>query len=120
MPYSRNAIEKFLNDPTDYRHGTPQGYVNLRCRGYLGVCGGRCREAYRIYMIAKRAEWRETQPLVPGDPRHGTCVGYKNHGCRCDTCRAAWNARSKGEKARKKHNKIRLAQLEAEIEATQA
>lgn len=27
--------------------------------------------------------------LVPGDRRHGTENGYKNHGCRCDDCKTA-------------------------------
>ena len=25
-----------------------------------------------------------------GDPRHGSPSSYKNHGCRCEQCRAAW------------------------------
>ncbi|MCE0485434.1 hypothetical protein [Ornithinimicrobium sediminis] len=32
---------------------------------------------------------RNTEPLAPDDPRHGTINGYGNLGCRCDACREA-------------------------------
>jgi hypothetical protein len=35
--------------------------------------------------------WPVKNPIQPGDgdPRHGLYSSYKNHGCRCDLCRAA-------------------------------
>lgn len=40
-PKAQAAREKFLNNPDDPRHGTTNGYGNLRCR-----CE-RCTEAWR-------------------------------------------------------------------------
>lgn len=51
------TIALFAADLSDKRHGTPNGYVNLKCR-----CD-RCREAHAIahhaYMVRRRA--RETR-----------------------------------------------------------
>lgn len=47
MPRSAEAEkrrQKFLKDPSDPRHGTPNGYSNLGCRGK--ACGGACQAAW--------------------------------------------------------------------------
>lgn len=43
------TIEAFLADPSDDRHGTVNGYQNLKCRCDL------CRDAWRVKRIAYRA-----------------------------------------------------------------
>jgi len=48
----RVTAERFRADPKDPRHGTQNGYVNLKCR-----CA-RCREAWRIYHHA----WMHADP----------------------------------------------------------
>ena len=37
-----------------------------------------------------------------GDPRHNTVNGYKNHGCRCEGCKAAWTTWIKAYRIRKR------------------
>lgn len=64
----------------DPRHGTHNGYVNLRCR-----CQP-CRDAMAAAMRAQRARMR-SKP-VP-DHVHGSDNGYCNYGCRCVPCTAA-------------------------------
>lgn len=80
----RSARRAELN-PDDPRHGTANGYGNLRCR-----CD-RCREANRVaqaeYMKRVRAEGR-----IPG--KHGTNTAYAR-GCRCDLCREAHSRQSR-------------------------
>jgi hypothetical protein len=66
----------------DPRHGTLNGYFNLRCR-----CE-KCRTTNAGYQRRLRA----TRHLPPGDPRHGTNNGYVNYCCRCDRCRTANSA----------------------------
>ena len=68
-----------LNDP---RHGTVNGYGNLRCR-----CDD-CRAAWAEYFRGLRAA-RTARGLPPDDPRHGTQNGYNNCGCRCTDCTTA-------------------------------
>lgn len=70
----------------DPRHGTVNGYINLRCR-----CD-ECREAWRVYEPARlsRERWRRRQGMQPMKygRTHGIRATYKD-GCRCDECRAA-------------------------------
>jgi len=52
--------EKFLSDPTDPRHGTPNGYSNLGCRGE--ICDGACTRAntnYHLDFMHRHPEHRE-------------------------------------------------------------
>lgn len=69
-----------LNDPTDKRHGTPNGYNNYGCR-----CD-RCRAAHAADSL-KRKNARRIAPT----PRHvhGTVNGYDNYSCRCKRCTKA-------------------------------
>lgn len=78
--------------PDDPRHGTVNGYVNLKCR-----CQP-CRDAWaakcRDLKMRRRSEVVlgrkiRTGPLV-GEPVHGKASTYGNWGCRCDECQAAW------------------------------
>jgi hypothetical protein len=66
-------------DDGDVRHGTINGYTNLKCRCDL------CRRAWADYS----AEMCSTAVLPPGDPRHGRYTTYTNYACRCDLCREA-------------------------------
>ena len=72
--------------PTDPRHGTMNGYCNLKCR-----CQP-CRDAWAAYFKSMKASWPQ---LAEDDPRHGTPNGYGNYKCRCDACRAAWTANAR-------------------------
>lgn len=77
--------------PDDPRHGTANGYNNLKCR-----CD-RCRQAWADYCW--RSGWQTRYNRKKGHrpievynaeraARHGTATMYKN-GCRCDGCRLA-------------------------------
>ena len=69
--------------PDDPRHGTNNGYMNLRCR-----CDA-CKAAGRQANLEQKQK-RLARGLPDGDRRHGTCNGYTNWGCRCGACRSAW------------------------------
>jgi len=73
--------EGFTFDPEDSRHGSINGYGNLKCR-----CP-ECREEN----TARRAERREAvrNTLDDDDERHGTNNAYTNYGCKCDPCKEA-------------------------------
>lgn len=43
---------------------------------------------------------RRAEPTVHGV----TCNGYTNYGCRCDLCRAAWNAYCKKRRVERSKN----------------
>jgi len=65
-----------------YTHGTA-GTYGRGCR-----CA-ECREAWRVYSVARRAVRAE---LLRDDPTlvaHGRASTYDNWGCRCDECRVA-------------------------------
>lgn len=74
----------------DKRHGTPNGYNNLKCR-----CA-RCTAAVREYWTGWRAR---QEPPPPDDLRHGTVHCYTNLRCRCPRCRQA-NADARAARAR--------------------
>jgi hypothetical protein len=69
-----------IGGPDDPRHGTTNGYVNLRCR-----CE-RCRDANTVSQREQRAR-RVNAPF--SQKPHGTKAGYQNWGCRCDDCTRA-------------------------------
>jgi hypothetical protein len=73
----------FWNDPTDPRHGTTNGYSNLKCR-----CQP-CRDAWG--KAVQRAKERRASQPVP-DHLHGTENAYGNYGCRCRPCTDVWSA----------------------------
>lgn len=64
----------------DPRHGTVNGYSNLKCR-----CAD-CRSAWADYMWLRRRE-RHAKG-VPADI-HGKYTTYYNYMCRCDECKRA-------------------------------
>lgn len=92
-----NTPEQMRLDPEDPRHGTENGYSNLKCR-----CN-RCKDAWSASVQRERLK-REAR-VVP-DHVHGTENGYSNYRCRCDECRAIWskvtNTRRKARNARRK------------------
>lgn len=67
--------------PEDPRHGTYNGYSNLKCR-----CEP-CRKANTANAKRQRAKrWERTRMYgPPANLRHGQ-AGYTNHGCRCEVC----------------------------------
>lgn len=93
-------------------HGTRNGYQHHGCR-----CDP-CKDANRAYMLAynaanprkngayERAVNYEAQlrrierGLPDDDPRHGTALGYRKWGCRCDRCRTAATQSRYAEKAK--------------------
>lgn len=86
------AIPYIVPGDGDPRHGTENGYGNLRCR-----CTA-CRGAHADYIAdKKRDRW-----LPPDDPRHGTCNGYGNYNCRCTPCTDAHNEYKRDYNARKR------------------
>ena len=91
MSKKRSTI---ANKPEDSRHGTVNGYANLRCR-----CDA-CREAWRIYYASVRRRYR-ARPW-PTTTQHGTYNAYANYGCRCGLCRAANSAYARDYYRRKK------------------
>jgi len=88
--------ERMQADPDDPRHGTMNGYRNLRCR-----CG-RCREANKLSF--REARQRRVGSLADDDPRHGKATTYSNWGCRCDACRAAATTEAQGRGQRPLRN----------------
>ena len=83
---SRARIQAGDGDP---RHGTSNGYNNLRCR-----CEP-CRDAWNTYFVdylyrtGRRRPWPE---YVASLPRTHGAARY-NAGCRCDDCRRATRER---------------------------
>ena len=74
----------------DPRHGTSNGYGNLRCR-----CDA-CREAHALAHAAYMRRKREAGEILGS---HGSSVAYDT-GCRCKVCRLAHNRRSVERKRR--------------------
>ncbi len=66
-------------DDGDLRHGTINGYSNLKCR-----CAA-CKTAWADYCL----NLRNSAALPPDDWRHGQRNTYLNYACRCDACRLA-------------------------------
>jgi hypothetical protein len=73
---TRARIQPGDGDP---RHGTTNGYNNLKCR-----CTA-CRAAWARRVAQRRRDLR-IGTLGPNDKRHGTENGYVNYGCRCRRC----------------------------------
>lgn len=78
--------------PDDPRHGTFNGYGNLKCRCKF------CREANRLRLQMIRTGLARRQ-LDPDDPRHGKLSTYTNWRCRCSRCTAANTAQSAKQRA---------------------
>ena len=78
--------------PDDPRHGTVNGYSNLKCR-----CS-ECRSAWATYQ--RRASARRA--IAPDDPRHGKATTYTNYPCRCTECRAVMAAYHRARRGKSK------------------
>jgi hypothetical protein len=74
--------ERFRADLTDPRHGTQNGYTNLRCR-----CQP-CRDVHAE--TVRRARARRASD-IPADI-HGKASTYQNYACRCRPCTDASTA----------------------------
>lgn len=90
---SQRAFHANLEDP---RHGTQNGYVNLRCR-----CD-RCRAANTDYCRELKAA--RASRIVP-ERLHGTVNAYSNYRCRCSQCRAAYNESRRTGRSRSLHTR---------------
>lgn len=86
-PETRQQFQSDLGDP---RHGTINGYSNLRCR-----CP-KCRSAQAACMAQQRAA-KAGHP-IPAHV-HGTANGWNYYQCRCDACRIAHNASNRAHYA---------------------
>lgn len=75
--YRPAVAAAFRADLDDPRHGTPNGYVNFRCR-----CP-RCEQAGREY-FRKYTHTRARRSCPPS--LHGSWNGYTNYRCDCDDC----------------------------------
>ena len=84
---------KILPDD-DPRHGTVNGYSNLKCR-----CD-ECRAAWAADQRTQK-EKRARRGLPEGGPRHGKPWTYSNWGCRCQACTKAWAEYSRAQRARR-------------------
>lgn len=76
----------------DPRHGTVNGYGNLRCS-----CP-ECRAAWAAHCRRERERMRRA-PIALDDPRHGTTNLYTNWGCRCPECTAVATRRRRLQNA---------------------
>lgn len=107
--------------PDDPRHGTTNGYANLKCR-----CE-RCRRAWADYNNEYRWRTGRTSPLEQWKQRvraeaeardnHGTDARYKL-GCRCDECmegsaRRRREHRHRNPEATRAYDRERKARLRA-------
>jgi len=90
-PINRSRIADGDGDP---RHGTLNGYNNLKCR-----CAT-CRAANARYH-ADAMTARRNGPLPP-HIRHGQYMTYHNYCCRCGPCRAANAAHGRATRARRR------------------
>jgi hypothetical protein len=84
------TVYRMSADDGDPRHGTRNGYSNLKCR-----CA-ECKAAWAAYYDGLRRQ-RLANLTTPDDPRHGLANFYKNHGCRCQRCRDAHQRSRKRE-----------------------
>lgn len=84
----------------DPRHGTTNGYNNLKCR-----CQP-CRNAWASDVASSKE--RRSQRPIPNHV-HGTQNGYGNYKCRCAACTRVWSsastARNKRRIARKQNER---------------
>lgn len=92
----------FLSDPSDSRHGTVNGYCNLKCR-----CP-RCKAAGAE--LNRRMKQRRYEQGAPTH-LHGTVNGYSNYGCRCAPCKAAYSAEKRVEVDTRKHSPAVVAEV---------
>ena len=70
-------------DSEDERHGSVNGYQNLKCR-----CQD-CRHAWAEDMRAKRRRRHDKMMAGEAQPaKHGTTGTYNNWMCRCPACSA--------------------------------
>lgn len=96
---------RFHVDSTDPRHGTYNGYSNLKCR-----CS-RCRAANVVKNREMRVNrWAKTEAndgIAPGRRNHGTSITYSNWGCTCPKCLNARDLASLGAPAQFRSGRIR-------------
>lgn len=86
----------FHSNPDDPRHGTQNGYANLRCR-----CG-RCRVANTSY-CRELKRVRAGRAIPKG--LHGSVNAYTNYSCRCRECRDAYNKSRRTGDPRQRHTR---------------
>lgn len=92
----------FHNTPADPRHGTQNGYTNLRCR-----CS-KCRASNAAY--CNELKLRRSSRTVP-DRLHGTVNAYTNYLCRCPDCRMAYRDSRRTPETRPNQTRESIAQM---------
>ena len=100
-----------INDRTDERHGTLNGYTNYHCK-----CED-CRAVGRKH-FREAAQRRRRDGLPAGHPLHGTEGGYSNYACRSDPCAEARKAYSAEWRQRRREERLRAKVEELEAEGT--
>lgn len=98
----RRPAPEFWSAPSDCRHGTVNGYNNLKCR-----CP-RCKAAGAE--LNRRMKQRRFEQGAPAH-LHGTVNGYCNYGCRCALCRAAYSAENRVEVDTRKRDPAVVAEI---------
>lgn len=73
----------------DPRHGTTNGYGNLKCR-----CP-RCRVAWNRYTQQRKFERGILLEQNPDIVEHGKASTYGNWRCRCRPCTTAWSEKNR-------------------------
>lgn len=79
----------------DPRHGTTNGYCNLRCR-----CRP-CRDAWADYISGAKERRAERLKADPSAAVHGSATTYSNWRCRCGPCKDAWAADDRDRRRRR-------------------
>jgi len=83
--------------PDDPRHGTVNGYTNVKCR-----CD-RCRKAWRAVVNQYKKDRIQRLMHNPKLAEHGKYTTYANWGCRCEPCKTAWKTYYAAKKEAKKN-----------------
>lgn len=75
--------------PDDPRHGTVNGYGNLKCRCQpcRDAWSARCKDLRAVR--AARLAGEAPMHVLSVTPEHGRWTTYQNHGCRCEACTTA-------------------------------
>ena len=89
-------------DPSDPRHGSANGYNNLKCR-----CD-RCKDAWAVYVAKQRLTRSGRSRKGQASPTHGREATYSNWLCRCAQCKEAHRVAS-ARRARRLRARKRLA-----------
>lgn len=94
--YLKGGIVPGDGDP---RHGTHNGYVNLKCRCQL------CKTAWSAWYLEARERRHQRLLADPSLATHGKATTYSNWKCRCRPCTDAFSAASREQARRRRERK---------------